>query len=139
MANDATKYAVLSALTLATVKIVAEKAKIGADPTKGIPADVFVDFSKPVHAITSGAEASAYFDAVGADVFNSLLDYASDLKLRGAATTKRRAELTADPIADESKALVKGGMLTEAQAAKYIELRKGGTAKVQSLIAATAE
>lgn len=137
MANDAKKYDVLTALTLACVKIVADTAKIGADPAKGIAKDETVPFNKPVHAITNKDEASSYFEAVGADVFNALLDYAADLKLRGAAVTAKRNELTKDPIAEEAKGLVKAGMLNEEQSAKYVELRKSGTAKVQALVAAT--
>ncbi len=137
MANDAKKYDVLTALKLACIKIVSDTAKIGADPAKGIASDVAVPFTKPVHAITNATEATEYFNAVGADVFNALLDYASDLKLRGAAVTAKRNELTKDPIAEEAKGLVKAGMLDEAQSAKYVELRKSGTAKVQALVAAT--
>lgn len=137
MATDAKKYAVLTTLALAFVKIVSDTAKIGKDPAKGIANDEAVPFTKPVHAVTNKDEAASYFEAVGADVFNSLLDYASDLKLRGAAVTAKRAELTKDPIAEEAKGLVKAGMLTEEQSAKYVELRKSGTAKVQSLVAAT--
>ena len=138
MATDAKKYDVLTALTLACVKIVAEKAKIGADPAAGIPETVHVDFRKPVHALTNRDEAASYFDAVGADIFNSLLDYASDLKLRGAAVTAKRNELTKDPVAEEAKGLVKAGMLTDdAQTEKYVTLRKSGTPKVQALVAAT--
>ncbi len=137
MANES-KYAVLVTLSLPTVKVVDDNAKIGADPSKGIMADVAVPFQKPLHAITSGAEAGYYFDAVGAEVFNSLLDYAADLKLRGAATTAKRNELTKDPIAEEAKSLVKTGMLNDAQSTKYIELRKAGTAKVAALVQATA-
>jgi len=139
MATDAKKYDTLTSLSLAFVKIVDETAKIGADPAAGIPNPVEVPFRKPVHAVTTGGEASSYFDAVGADVFNALLDYAADLKLRGAAVNAKRNELTKDPIAEEAKGLVKAGMLTtDEQAKKYTELRKAGTAKVQALVAATA-
>ena len=139
MANDAKKYDVLVSLALECVKVVDETAKIGADPAAGIPEAVQVPFRKPVHAVTSATEAGSYFDAIGADVFNALLDYAADLKLRGAAVNAKRNELTKDPIAEEAKGLVKAGMLTtDDQAKKYTELRKAGTAKVQALVAATA-
>jgi len=139
MANDAKKYDVLTALTLAFVKIVAGTAKIGKDPAAGLAEDVPVPFTKPVHAITTREEMATYFDAVGADVVNALLDYGADLKLRGAAVTARRNELTKDPIAEEAKGLVKSGMFeNETQTAKYVELRKAGTPKVQALVAATA-
>lgn len=137
MASDAKKYDVLTALTLAFIKVVDDTAKIGKDPAKGIPEDVPVAFRKPVHAITTREEMAQYFDAVGAEVANNLLDYASDLKLRGAAVTAERNRLTKDPIAEEAKGLVKAGMLDEPQSVKYVELRKAGTAKVQALVAAT--
>jgi len=137
MATDAKKYDVLTTLTLPFIKVVEDTAKIGKDPAKGIPEDVPVAFKKPVHAVTNREEMAQYFDAVGADVANAILDYASDLKLRGAAVTARRNELTKDPIAEEAKGLVKAGMLDEPQSAKYVELRRAGTAKVQALVAAT--
>lgn len=139
MATDAKKYDVLLTLTFPFLKLVDETAKIGADPAAGIPNAVEVPFRKPVHAFTTAEEAGEYFDAVGADVFNALLDYAADLKLRGAAVNAKRNELTKDPIAEEAKGLTKAGMLTtDGQAKKYTELRKAGTAKVQALVAATA-
>jgi len=138
MATDAKKYDVLTTLVLAFVKIVDETAKIGADPAAGIPEAVPVKFRKPVHAVTTAEEAGTYFTTVKADVFNALLDYAADLKLRGAAVNAKRNEMLKDPIAEEAKGAVKSGFMTDEQAAKYMELRRAGTAKVQALVAATA-
>lgn len=99
-------------------------AKIGADPSKGIPVDVAVPFVTAVFNLTDANEATEAFNAVGADVFNALLNYAADLKLRGRSVQAERAKLTSDPFKKQTKGVAV--VFGEAAAEKYGVLRKDG-------------
>ena len=107
-----------------------ESAKIGADKAKGIPETVEVTFRKPTVNVTTAAEATELFNAVGAAVFNGCFNYAADLKLRARSVQAKRAELTNDPFKKEAKsiALIFGDDAVE----KYMELRRDGLSKSEA-------
>ncbi|MHC4648742.1 MAG: hypothetical protein ACYTBJ_25070 [Planctomycetota bacterium] len=106
-------------------------AKIGADPSKGIPEDVDVPFSAAVFNVTTREEAAEYFEAVGADVFNTLNNYAADLKLRGRAVNNERGKLTSDPLKKEVKAVAL--LIGDDKVDSYRELRAAGHSKAEAL------
>ena len=106
-------------------------AKIGADPSKGIPEDVPVPFSAAVFNLTDAGQASEAFNTIGADVFNALLNYAADLKLRGRAVNNERGKLTSDPYKKESKAVAL--LYGEDAVERYAELRRNGHSKEEAL------
>ena len=114
------------------VGYVTDKALIRRDPEKGIPEDVTPEFTKPVFAVATEEQAGACFKALGADAFNGLLNYAADLKRRGAVTQTERARLTADPLKKETKSLGALGF-NEAKLNKYVEARRNGASPEQAL------
>ncbi len=117
---------------LSFVAYVNDKALIRRDPEKGIPEDVTPEFTKPVFSAASPEDASAAYTALGADAFNGLLNYAADLKRRGAVTQTERARLTADPLKKETKSLGALGF-NEAKLTKYVEARRNGASPEQAL------
>lgn len=123
---------VLGTVTGAFVSHVGDEAMIRKDPDKGIHEDVVVPFTKPVFAVASKEQASDLFDTLGADVFNGLLNYASDLRRRGNATQTERSRLTADPLKKELKSLANLDF-SEAQQTVYIEARRNGASQKQAL------
>ncbi len=117
---------------LTFVGYVQDTAVIRKDPAKGIERDVVIPFTKPVWAAASTSDAAEAFTELGADAFNGLLNYATDLRCRGTASQAERAKLTADPLKPELKALVAFGF-SEAKQTAYIEARKNGSNKEQAL------
>jgi hypothetical protein len=118
--------------SLSFVAYVSDKALIRRDPEKGIPEDVTPEFSKPVFAVATAEQAAELFEALGAEALNYLLNYAADLKCRGAVTQAERARLTADPLKKETKSLTTLGF-SEAQLNKFVEARKNGASPEQAL------
>ena len=124
-------YDVLTSLEAGWVAFEDRSAKIGADPSKGIPDDVPVPFQATVFNVTEASEATEVFNMIGADVFNALLNYAADLKLRGRAVQAERAKLTSDPYKKESKAVAL--LYGEDAVERYAELRRNGHSKEDAL------
>jgi hypothetical protein len=108
-----------------------ETAKIGADKAKGIAQDESVAFRSVTFNVTDASDASAVFETVGAPVFNGLLNYAADLKLRARAVQARRAELTADPFKKEAKMVAT--LLGESKVDAYLEHRRNGLSKEDAI------
>lgn len=131
--SESTKvsYDVLLTMSAGWVTLESREAKIGADPSKGIPDDVPVGFDATVFNVTTEAEAAEAFNLIGADVFNALLNYASDLKLRGRAVQAERAKLTSDPYKKEGKAVAL--LFGEDAVERYAELRRNGHSKQEAL------
>lgn len=124
-------YDVLTAVDAGYLAKVDNKAKIGADPKKGIPQDVEVPFTAVTFNITNATEASEAFEALGADVMNGLLNYAADLKLRARAVQAERARLTTDPLKKECKAVAL--LIGEDKVEQYRELRDAGHSQAEAL------
>jgi hypothetical protein len=99
-------------------------AKIGADKSKGIPDTVEVSFTSPTFNCADSSDAAAAFETLGGDVFNGLLNYAADLKLRARSVQARRAELTADPFKKAAKMVAT--LLGEDKVEAYLEHRRNG-------------
>lgn len=99
-------------------------AKIGADKAKGIPETVEVVFKGVTFNVSDSAEATEVFNTVGADVFNGLLNYAADLKLRARSVQAKRAELTSDPFKKEAKMVAT--LLGEDKVEAFLEHRRNG-------------
>lgn len=133
MANESTRvsYDVLTETDAGWLAKIDNKAKIGADPKKGIPEDVEVPFQAVTFNLTSDTEAAEAFKALGADVVNGLLNYAADLKLRARAVQAERARLTTDPLKKECKAVAL--LIGEENVAKYRELRNEGHSQAEAL------
>lgn len=131
--SESTKvsYDVLTSLEAGWVSLEDREAKIGADPSKGIPEDVPVPFTATVFNVTDANEATEVFNTIGADVFNALMNYASDLKLRGRAVQAERAKLTSDPFKKEGKAVAL--LFGEDAVEKYAELRRAGHSKEEAI------
>lgn len=106
-------------------------AKIGADKAKGIKDAVEVNFKGVTFNASNPAEANEVFIAVGADVFNGLLNYAADLKLRARSVQARRAELTADPFKKEAKMVAQ--LLGEDKVDAFLEHRRNGLSKEEAV------
>lgn len=106
-------------------------AKIGADPSKGIPDTVEVPFEQVTFNVTDSADASTAFDTLGADVFNGLLNYAADLKLRARAVQAKRSELTSDPFKKEAKMVAT--LLGEDKVEAYLEHRRNGLSSAEAI------
>ena len=106
-------------------------AKIGADKAKGIPETVEVTFKGVSFNVSDSAEASEVFNTVGADVFNGLLNYAADLKLRARSVQAKRAELTSDPFKKEAKMIAT--LLGEEKVAAFLEFRRDGLSSAEAI------
>lgn len=106
-------------------------AKIGADPSKGIPDTVEVTFSQVTFNVSDEAEAAEAFKALGADVFNGLLNYAGDLKLRARAVQAKRSELTSDPYKKEAKMVAT--LLGEDKVEAFLEHRRNGLSAAEAI------
>lgn len=136
MAENETKvrvdYAVLGTIKATWVARVNDEAKINADPSQGIMEDVTLPFSKPVFNVDNATEASNTFEKLGAAVFNGLLNYAADLKIRARVVGAKRAELTSDPYKKDAKRL-EGLGFNDTQIANYTEYRKAGLDSQQAL------
>jgi hypothetical protein len=129
--NTRVSYDVLNSTEAGWLAQIDNKAKIGADPKKGIPEDVEVPFKAVTFNLTTAAEASEAFEALGADVVNGLLNYAADLKLRARAVQAERARLTTDPLKKECKAVAL--LIGEENVARYRELRTEGHSQAEAL------
>jgi hypothetical protein len=106
-------------------------AKIGADKAKGIPETVEVSFKGVTFNIGDAAEATEVFNTVGADVFNGLLNYAADLKLRARSVQAKRAELTNDPFKKEAKMVA--FLLGDDKVEAFLEHRRAGLSKDEAV------
>ena len=106
-------------------------AKIGADKAKGIPETVEVTFKGVSFNASDSNEAAEIFNAVGADVFNGLLNYAADLKLRARSVQSKRAELTSDPFKKEAKMIAT--LLGEEKVAAFLEFRRDGLSSSEAI------
>jgi hypothetical protein len=106
-------------------------AKIGADKAKGIPETVEVTFKGVTFNVSDAAEATEAFNSLGADVFNGLLNYAADLKLRARSVQAKRAELTADPFKKAAKMVAT--LLGEDKVEAYLEHRRNGLSSEEAI------
>jgi len=105
-------------------------AKIGADKAKGIPETVEVVFKGVTFNVNDADEATEAFNTLGADVFNGLLNYAADLKLRARSVQAKRAELTNDPFKKEAKMVA--FILGEDKVEAYLDHRRNGLSKEEA-------
>ena len=129
-------YDVLESIDAPFVSHEAATAKIGADPAKGIPDSVEVSFTGVTFAVSNGTEASEAFETLGADVFNGLLNYAADLKLRARAVQAERARLTTDPFKKEAKSVAL--LIGEENVEAYLALRRDGKSQREAIAALVA-
>ncbi len=137
MANEKTERvdweaAFAAVVALAYVAQIEDKAVIRKDPAKGIAENVEVPFTKPVFNVENDEQAADLYKTIGTAAFNGLLNYASDLKCRGAVAQVKRAELTADPLKKEVSTLAKQGF-DEVSQTKYVEYRNSGLSLKQAL------
>ena len=96
-----------------------------------ITSRIYTDFGILTCREDIAFEATEVFNSVGADVFNGLLNYAADLKLRARSVQARRAELTADPFKKEAKMVA--SLLGEDKVDAFLEHRRNGLSKEEAV------
>ena len=129
--SERISWDILDKIDAGYVAYVTGTAKIHKDTAQGINDDVPVTFTKPVFAV-SAADVVDLFNKLGTVAFNGMLNKAADQVCRGAAVQVKRAELTADPLKKELKALAIQDF-TEAEQNTYVEARKAGQTAKQAL------